>query len=225
VLTGANVFYTIKLFNSRATVASNVVVTDVLPNTVSFISCTASGSGICGGSGNNRTISYAQLGGNATETITITANVNCAVPDGTSISNLVSVASATPDGDAANNTAAATVTADNPPPLISNFAISPTTLWPPNHRLRPVRVSYTVTDNCGTPNVQLTVSSDEPQNGAGDGNTAADWQVVDANNALLRAERAGGGDGRTYTLTITATDSGGGSSSASGNVLAPHNAN
>src|SRR5689334_6007828 len=36
----------------------------------------------------------------------------------------------------------------------------------------------------------LSVSSNEPTDGPGDGHTAPDWEVVDAHHVLLRAERA-----------------------------------
>jgi hypothetical protein len=52
----------------------------------------------------------------------------------------------------------------------------------------------------------LTVSSDGPVNGTGDGNTSPDWQVIDAHHVLLRAERSGNGSGRTYTINITCTN-------------------
>jgi hypothetical protein len=50
------------------------------------------------------------------------------------------------------------------------------------------------------------VSSNEPINGTGDGDTAPDWQIVNNHLVKLRAERAGNGSGRVYTITIRATD-------------------
>ena len=68
-------------------------------------------------------------------------------------------------------------------------------------------VGYTTSDNCGTPAVTLSVASSEPLNGLGDGDTAPDWEVIDAHRVRLRADRAATGAGRTYTIAITATDS------------------
>jgi hypothetical protein len=86
-----------------------------------------------------------------------------------------------------------------------------------------VAVDYAVADNCGTPSCSLTVVSSEPDNGGGDGNTTGDIQVVDAHHLRLRAERSGGGPGRTYTITASCSDSGGGSSSTQTAVVVPHN--
>ena len=69
----------------------------------------------------------------------------------------------------------------------------------------------------------LGVTSNEPAGGAGDGNTAPDWEVLDAHHVLLRAERSGQGGGRVYTITITAADSHGNASSQAVTVRVPHN--
>ena len=86
-----------------------------------------------------------------------------------------------------------------------------------------ITVSYVVTDNCDVDKVarSLSVTSNEPVNGTGDGDTAPDWEVIDANHVRLRSERAGSGSGRTYTITITATDTVGGSSSKTVTVKVP----
>ena len=42
-------------------------------------------------------------------------------------------------------------------------------------------------------NSTLGVTSNESPNALGDGNTAADWQILDAHRLLLRAERSGRG--------------------------------
>jgi hypothetical protein len=132
------------------------------------------------------------------------------------------VTAATPDSDPSNNAASATVIASNPAPQISNAAVSTPILWVANHKLTDVTVSYDVTDNCGTVTRTLSVSSSEPVNGLGDGDTAPDWEIVDANHLRLRAERAGRGTGRIYTITITATDSAGNSSHQEVFVTVPH---
>jgi len=109
-----------------------------------------------------------------------------------------------------------------PAPVISGASATPELLWPPNHRMVDVTIDYTVTDPCPNTCV-LTVSSNEPVNGTGDGNTSPDWEVIDVHHVRLRAERAGNGDGRTYTISITCTnDTNGLSSTKTVTVVVPH---
>lgn len=121
VVTGSNVTYTIRVTNNGTLAANTVTVTDNLTSTVTFVACAVSGGvgGVCGGSGNNRTVTFTSIGANETATITIQAAVSCALADGTIISNTATVGSASVDSNPANNSATETTTASNPPPLIS----------------------------------------------------------------------------------------------------------
>ncbi len=224
VTTGDDLTYTVTVTNNGPDPATSVTVTDNLPPETTFVSCSSTGSGVCGGSGNNRTVTFALLPSGASETITFVANVNCSVADGTVISNTATVSSSTPDPDPNNDSSTATATASNPPPTITNATADPSSLWPPNHRMVNVTVSYDVTDNCPLPpgSCTLSVTSNEPVLGHGSGHTSPDWIVVDDHHVLLRAEREGGGNGRIYTITITCTDSGGNSSSEEVEVTVRH---
>ncbi|HWJ90796.1 MAG TPA: T9SS type A sorting domain-containing protein [Flavisolibacter sp.] len=112
---------------------------------------------------------------------------------------------------------------DTEAPKITNVSANPNTLWPPNHKMRDVMVNYNVSENCAGPvNCQLTVSSNEPVNGIGDGNTAPDWIVLDAHRVQLRSERAGPLNGRVYTITIGCTDPRNNASVAMTTVTVPH---
>lgn len=222
VVTGSNVTYTITIQNSRPEAATSVVVTDLLPAGTTFVGCSATGGGVCGGLGNMRTVTFSAIPGGSTATIQIVANVTCSVANGSSIGNTAMVTSSPNDSDLSNNSATATISASNPPPVISNAVVSTPVLQQRNHKLSDVTVSYNVTDNCGPLTNTLSVSSNEPINGLGDGDTAPDWEIIDANHVRLRAERSGKGTGRIYTITITSRDSAGNSSSQQVFVTVPH---
>jgi hypothetical protein len=58
--------------------------------------------------------------------------------------------------------------------------------------------------------------------GTGDGDTCPDATGVGSAVAQLRAERAGGGDGRVYHVGFTADDGQGGQCSGAVTVCVPH---
>jgi hypothetical protein len=116
---------------------------------------------------------------------------------------------------------------DTTPPTLSVSA-SPAVLWTPNHRLVPITVTVVVDDGCDpAPAVTLlSITSNEPDNGLGDGDTPNDIQGAavgtDDRQFLLRAERSGQGTGRVYTITYEARDGSGNTAVASTAVLVPH---
>lgn len=122
---------------------------------------------------------------------------------------------------------------DTTPPVVSVSGAS--SLWPPNHKMRTVNLSdcgITVADACGgtldlaTASAAITcVSSDEPVNALGDGNTAADIVIVDKDTVLLRSERQGMGDGRVYEVHFKVSDSSGNVAYGVCPVGVPHSQN
>jgi hypothetical protein len=81
----------------------------------------------------------------------------------------------------------------------------------------------TASDNFDTdPQVRLvSVTSNEPDNGHGDGNTRHDIVILDDTTFKLRAERSSHGNGRIYTVTYEVTDDCGNSAQASATVKVP----
>ena len=106
-------------------------------------------------------------------------------------------------------------------PTVTAPSATPARLWPPNHKMVDVTVDYTV-QSCAPTRCTLDVSSNEPENGTGDGNTAPDWQVVDPTHVQLRSERSGHGPGRLYTISILCIDQLGQTAGSRTAVKVPH---
>lgn len=113
---------------------------------------------------------------------------------------------------------------DTTPPAIASVTPSVTSLWPANHKMASVSFAVSATDATGPPACSITrITSSEPENGLGDGDTAPDWASTGALTADLRAERGGSGPGRTYSVTVTCRDASGNESSKIATVSVPHN--
>ncbi|HLM57662.1 MAG TPA: alpha-amylase family glycosyl hydrolase [Pyrinomonadaceae bacterium] len=110
---------------------------------------------------------------------------------------------------------------DLTPPAVGGVTADPSVLSSPNHKMRDVTVGYNASDNFGPATCTLGVASSEPVNGAGDGDTAPDWEVIGPHRLRLRAERSGGGAGRVYTVTVTCADAAGNTSSRAVTVTVP----
>lgn len=135
--------------------------------------------------------------------------------------------------DWAGNTASATQTVtviDNTPPTITLNGQTPS-MWPPNHKYQTFNVTNFVTsvfDNCGgvaVSDVKIDhVTSDETENGNGDGNTTNDIVIgADCKSVQLRSERDGGGNGRVYTIYFRLTDTHGNTTTVTAKVVVQHN--
>jgi hypothetical protein len=154
--------------------------------------------------------------GDLTASIVVSGSVDPGVPGTYALSYGVS------DGYNTTTVTRTVHVVDTTAPTISAPSASRNVLRPPNHKMVNVTVAYSVSD-AGDPSpfCALGVTSDEPVNGARDGHTSPDWQVLDAHHLKLRAERAGGGDGRVYTITVTCRDASSNTANASTTVTVP----
>lgn len=109
---------------------------------------------------------------------------------------------------------------DSTGPTITSVTASPGKLWPPNHKMVLVTVTVVATDAVDdTPtNKILSVTSNQPVDGTGDGDTAPDWNIVGPLQVQLRAERSSGVT-RTYTITVQSKDDSGNASTKTVKVL------
>ncbi|MEJ2195936.1 MAG: PKD domain-containing protein [Ignavibacteriaceae bacterium] len=122
-----------------------------------------------------------------------------------------------------------TVEDDTPPGIIISTEIL--TLWPANHMYQSIHLNdfdIEVIDGCddnvGFDDLLITsVSSDEEENGNGDGNTVDDMVLVDCQEVKLRKERSGNGNGRVYSINVAVNDNAGNTATATCYVTVPHN--
>jgi len=114
------------------------------------------------------------------------------------------------------------IDADDEPPAIQSLTASPNTLWPPNHKMVSVRLTVAATDSCGIASEKIvSVTSNEPSDGVGDGDTSPDWKITGDLTLQLRAERSGTGNGRVYTITVEVTDTSGNTTLGNVDVVVP----
>lgn len=108
-------------------------------------------------------------------------------------------------------------------PTFEELSVSPDTLWPANHKYVDVTATVVVSDNFDpNPTVTLiSVTSNEPDDGLGDGDTENDIVILDDFHFQLRAERSGTGEGRIYTITYQVMDACGNSVTQSVTVTVP----
>ena len=208
--------------------AANVSVVTAVPAGTSFQSLTTPDGWSCSkpavGQSGAVQCSIGSLAAGTSAVFTLTVDVNCPTSDGTQVANSVGVSSTTADPNLApNNSASITVNVSNPVPVISGLAVDKPVLGSPNHQMVDVTLTYTIEDNCDSNLApEITITSDQPQNGTGDGDTDIDWEIIDAHHIRLRAERAPTiAAGRTYTIIVKVTDSAGGSSTSSVTVVVP----
>jgi len=117
VTNGSNITYTMVVTNHGVAVAQDVVVTDNLPDSVAFVSCSSTGTGVCDGSSNNRIIQFTSLAAGASETITLVTTANGA--PGTTITNTAAATSNVADSNTANNSSTVVTNVLAPAPVLS----------------------------------------------------------------------------------------------------------
>ena len=125
------------------------------------------------------------------------------------------------NGGVASDTVVITIS-DKIAPMIVNLTVTPSSLSKANHKMVPVRVGVTASDNCDSSATCriISVSSNEPVNGVGDGDKSPDWIITGNLTVDLRAERSGKAT-RWYTITVECTDSSGNRSTRDVQVSVP----
>jgi hypothetical protein len=161
-----------------------------------------------------------------------TVTVTQQSPDGTSLApgtHPLIFTATDPSANTASCSTTITVTSVAPP--TGTLTVTPGVLWPPNHKLVTVAATITLLADPKATVKLISITSSEPDNGLGDGDTAVDIQTIngrpistvygtDVRSFKLRAERSGRGPGRTYTITYQLSNSSG-TTTLTARVLVP----
>jgi hypothetical protein len=118
------------------------------------------------------------------------------------------------NGGLASDTVVVSVV-DDTPPVISAISATPRVITANDHKMVPIVVSVSVSDQCvNAVSCRIVdVSSNESVDGLGDGDTSPDWEITGPLTLNVRAERSGNGTGRVYIITVVCTDPSGNPSS------------
>lgn len=109
VIAGNQITYTLAVANAGPSAADNVVLTDVLPAGVTFVSVTPS-QGTAANASGTVTANLGTINAGGTATVTLIVSVPSSTAAGTSISNTATVTSSYIDTNAANNTSTVATT-------------------------------------------------------------------------------------------------------------------
>lgn len=133
---------------------------------------------------------------------------------------------ATDDQGLATSCSSNVTVEDTTPPVINSLTATPGSLWPPNHKMQKVVFNVETEDVCDVtaPVCKISsISSNQVENGQGDGNHFPDWEITGPLTAKLRKERSGlKRTDRVYTIEITCTDRQGLSTTGSTEVSVAH---
>ena len=142
------------------------------------------------------------------------------LPKGT---HVITLTIADGNGGTTQDTVVVTVI-DTAAPTITNIAATPNVLRQANHQMVPVSINPAVFD-CDSQVVCriISLASNEPVEGLGDGDTSPDWVITGNLTVDIRAERSAHGTGRLYTVTIECRDSSGNASTKTVAVNVPRN--
>jgi 6-phosphogluconolactonase (cycloisomerase 2 family) len=119
---GLDSTYTITATNNGS-IAAPVTVTDTLPGLMNFVSCFATGTGVCTGSAHSSTTTFSSIAPGASETITLVATASKVITDTLTTNSAVQTNRSFVDPVAANN--AATAQVKILAPVSSSLTLSP----------------------------------------------------------------------------------------------------
>jgi cysteine-rich repeat protein len=165
----------------------------------------------------------------SSSTSTLVTSTTVTTTTTTSTSTTTTTTSTTASSSSSTTTPTTSTTSTTAPtnhaPDCSGAKAALLSVGPPNHRMVDVPITGVVDPDHDPVSITVTgITQDEPVDGQGDGSTCPDAAGVGTDTASIRAERAGGGDGRVYHLAFRASDGRGGTCTGTVTVCVPHDA-
>ncbi len=159
VLAGTALTYTIDVANAGPSDAKDTMITDVLPNGMTFASAAVTaGSGTCAEAGGVVTCDLGDVGPSTTTTIEITVDVDPSVADSTTLTNSATASTTTIDTDPSNDTGSAPVLVN----AEADLATTKTTLTPNVIAGEQASFEVTVTNNGPSTATNVTATDTLP---------------------------------------------------------------
>ena len=211
VTPGNNITYTISVTNGGPSDAVNLSLVDAVPVGTTFVSVTTPAGWTRtdlvspGGTGTITFTAASLVAGAPASVFTLIVNANLGLADGTIIENTVTVASATADPVAGNNSDTVQTTVQNNADLSISKAVAPTG---PNAAGSSVTYTVLVTNNGPSPANSVTFTDVVPAGLTVTSQTnPAGWACnsVVGSNGTITCTKAGMADDETATLTVVAT--------------------
>ncbi len=157
----------------------------------------------------------------ATDLVDTDVAVQCSPASGATFAFGTTTVSCSATDDSSNSSTGTfdVTVVDSIPPQILSVQATPNVLWPPDHKMIDVSVVVVAIDAVDPAPVSriISVSSNQPVNGTGDGDTAPDWQITGPLTVKLRSERSKNVD-RVYTIKVESVDAAGNASTATTTV-------
>ncbi|MDO9376242.1 MAG: HYR domain-containing protein, partial [Ferruginibacter sp.] len=113
---------------------------------------------------------------------------------------------------------------DKEAPVIKSVSTMPSSLWPPNRKMKAVSLVINTTDNCAgaTSRCKVIAIESNEANDQPNGDTQVDYEILGDQLVNLRAERSASGEGREYKITVQCEDGNGNISTATTIVRVAH---
>jgi uncharacterized repeat protein (TIGR01451 family) len=154
---GQNATYTLTVVNNGPNTATNVVATDTLPASMTFVSATPSVGGPCTFAAPRVSCPLGSVSSRQTATITVVAALPANASGVTTVNDIASVSAATSDPVAANNTASITTPVRPTADVAAGIAITAGSPATPGN---PVALTLTGTNNGPSDSSAVKLTSD-----------------------------------------------------------------